>query len=242
MSEMGNEGFKWFFGIAEDVAGDEHQLYRVKVRVLSEHDDLATEDLPWASVTLPTTSSTFQGASDTPAIAAGTMVFGFFADGARKQMPIVIATLPIAPDANKHSLSMLARGEQIIEKNPIGPEPESSYAAQYPFNKVTVSRAGHVIEVDDTPGAERLHVYHKSGSYVEIAPDGTVVIKSAADKYDITTGNSTIYVEGDCTIDAKKVKFTGEIEAEEATIGGIKFTTHKHQGVQPGSGVSGGPQ
>lgn len=242
MSELGDEGFKWFFGVVEDVANDEHKLFRVRVRVINEHDGLATEELPWASVTLPTTSSTFDGASDTPAIAVGAMVFGFFADGARKQMPIVIATLPLAAKGG-HSLSMLAMGEQILDKKLLGPEPTPTFAAQYPFNKVTTTRAGHVIEVDDTPGAERLHVYHKSGSYVEIGPDGTMVIKSAKDKYDVTTGNAMFYVTGECTIDAPTVKMTGDLDVQgDATIGGIKFSSHKHTGVQTGSSVTGAPQ
>lgn len=189
------ESFHWFFGIVEDVANDEYKLYRVKVRVLNEHDNVATDDLPWASVMLPTTSSTFQGASDTPALAVGAMVFGFFADGGKRQLPIVVASLPVFTDndENKHSLSMLARGKQTLEKELIGPEPESPYAAEYPFNKVTTTRAGHVIELDDTEGAERIHIYHKSGSYVEIGPDGRVIIKSANDSFHITNGESTLY-------------------------------------------------
>ncbi|HET8688098.1 MAG TPA: hypothetical protein VFM18_15795, partial [Methanosarcina sp.] len=41
----------------------------------------------------------------------------------------------------------------------------SPYNATYPNNKVYESPTGHVIEIDDTPNSERLHVYHKSGSY-----------------------------------------------------------------------------
>lgn len=245
MNTMGADGFFWFFGIVEDVANDEFKLYRVRVRVLNEHDDNKTEELPWASVMLPTTSSTFQGASDTPALSVGAMVFGFFADGSQKQMPIVVASLPIFTDKddNKHSLSMLARGQQIIEKQLVGPEPESPFAAQYPFNRVISTRSGHVIELDDTEGAERVHIYHKSGSYVEIGPDGTTVIKSVTDKYDITDGNATFYVSGDATFECSNVKFTGDIEVEgEATIGGIAFTTHKHGQVQSGSSTTGEPQ
>jgi len=56
-------------------------------------------------------------------------------------------------------------------------EPETPYAAKYPFNHVYESEAGHYQEIDDTPGAERLHSYHRSGTFNEIHPDGTQVNK-----------------------------------------------------------------
>ena len=43
--------------------------------------------------------------------------------------------------------------------------PDTSYAAEYPFNQVSVSRSGHERHVDDTPGAERLREAHKSGTF-----------------------------------------------------------------------------
>ena len=45
----------------------------------------------------------------------------------------------------------------------------------YPNNKVKRTTSGHVIEIDDTPGAERLHVVHKTGTSIEIQPSGDVV-------------------------------------------------------------------
>lgn len=47
-------------------------------------------------------------------------------------------------------------------------EPEPTYAARYPYNHVFESESGHIVEFDDTPNAERIHVYHKSGTYFEI--------------------------------------------------------------------------
>ena len=62
-------------------------------------------------------------------------------------------------------------------------EPETPYAAKYPFNHVYESESGHFIEVDDTPGAERLHWYHRSGTFREIHPDGTQVTKVKKSDY-----------------------------------------------------------
>lgn len=68
-------------------------------------------------------------------------------------------------------------------------EPASPYAAKYPFNHVYASESGHFIEIDDTPKAERLHWYHRSGTFREIHPNGTLVDKSVKDSYDISTGD-----------------------------------------------------
>ena len=35
------------------------------------------------------------------------------------------------------------------------------YNAQYPFNHVMETESGHVLEFDDTPHSERIHIYHK---------------------------------------------------------------------------------
>lgn len=74
----------------------------------------------------------------------------------------------------------------------------------YPENVVYESPSGHVVEFDDTPGNERIHVYHRTGSYYQIGPDGDVTIKSVRDHYQITTeddykqvgGNQTETVQG----------------------------------------------
>ena len=64
-------------------------------------------------------------------------------------------------------------------------EPVSSYDAVYPYNHVHVSESGHAIEIDDTPTAERLHWYHRSGSYREMGPLGNIVDKSTQDIFDV---------------------------------------------------------
>ena len=57
-------------------------------------------------------------------------------------------------------------------------EPYSEAFPQYPQNKVYESNSGHIIEVDDSSGAERIHVYHRKGSFIEIYPNGTVHVKA----------------------------------------------------------------
>lgn len=57
-------------------------------------------------------------------------------------------------------------------------EPPSPYNAKHPYNKVQKTESGHIIEYDDTPGAERINIQHRSGSYVEMDKNGAIVIKS----------------------------------------------------------------
>ena len=68
-------------------------------------------------------------------------------------------------------------------------EPRGKAAPQYPFNKVYESQSGHCIELDDTPGAERIMIFHMSGSYIEMHMDGDVVIKAHKDLFLLAGGS-----------------------------------------------------
>lgn len=96
-------------------------------------------------------------------------------------------------------------------------QPESSFKAQYPFNKVTQTESGHIIEIDDTPGAERIHIYHRSGTFLEIDPNGSIVSRTMGSEYKIidkngyiaisgkanvsVTGSCNVHVGGDCNLE-----------------------------------------
>lgn len=79
-------------------------------------------------------------------------------------------------------------------------EPTTPYAAQFPYNKVQQTESGHVIELDDTPGAERVHFFHRSGSFIEFHPNGTVVYKNMKDGYNLTMGDHHVKVSGKCHV------------------------------------------
>lgn len=68
-------------------------------------------------------------------------------------------------------------------------QPASTYAAVYPHNQVYESESGHIVEFDDTEGAERIHIRHKSGTRTEITANG--------DQLAITKGNNTIIIDAD---------------------------------------------
>ena len=64
----------------------------------------------------------------------------------------------------------------------------------YPFNHVRMSESGHVEEWDDTPSAERMHRYHKSGTFEEIQQDGTKIVKVVGSDYEIVMGVKDVYI------------------------------------------------
>ena len=76
-------------------------------------------------------------------------------------------------------------------------QPNSAYSARYPFNHVYESESGHLIERDDTPGKERLHWYHRSGTFTEFHPAGMRVDRTNAHRYNIVTGNYESIISGE---------------------------------------------
>ena len=66
------------------------------------------------------------------------------------------------------------------------PDPILIYNAKYPYNKVMESESGHIIEIDDTLGHERIHTFHRSGTFDEMQPNGDRVMKTFGNSYRIT--------------------------------------------------------
>lgn len=70
-----------------------------------------------------------------------------------------------------------------------------------PYNQTIDSEAGHSIQLDDTPGRERVRIQHgKSKNFIEMHPNGDQVIKVFGENFDITIGKKNVYVSGVCNI------------------------------------------
>jgi hypothetical protein len=69
--------------------------------------------------------------------------------------------------------------------------------SQYPLNQVQETESGHVIEIDDTPGGERILIKHRTGAGMELRADGSVLISSLKQKIEVTAGDQTVIVEGE---------------------------------------------
>lgn len=83
-------------------------------------------------------------------------------------------------------------------------EKESAFNVEkqphYPFNHVTQTESGHIFEMDDTPKRERVKLMHRTGTYIEMSPDGDEVHKIFGNGLEITVKNKDVIVQGDCTL------------------------------------------
>lgn len=91
-------------------------------------------------------------------------------------------------------------------------EPESAantdFQPRYPFNQVHQTESGHMFEMDDTRDRERVRLTHRTGTFIEMHPNGDEVHKVYGDGYEITIkdrnilvkGKMNITVEGDCVM------------------------------------------
>ena len=166
--------FTWFTGIVKDI-NDPKNLNRVKVQALGFYDDsIAVDDLPWATVMMPVTSASLKGVGGNHHLEVGSWVVGFFRDGPSAQDPMVMGSIATqtsgTPDIPKRSYpnpSIAAKAKALLLEGPI---PSVN-------NKVYESKAGHLIEVDNTDGKERIKITHgKTNSFIEFTSSGKIRI------------------------------------------------------------------
>ena len=114
----------------------------------------------------------------------------------------------LAPDRNKSVPSIPPSiGGSVRSQGSDGPawdERESEYAAQYPYNHVRESESGHTWECDDTPGAERISEYHRSGTNYEIFPDGSKVERIVRDNYTVILKDNHVQIDGNAYVTVDK--------------------------------------
>lgn len=162
-----------YFGRIEDI-NDEAKLGRYRVRVFHVHaESIPVENLPWSVALIPTTSSSTSGIGTTPRLILGTNVLGCFLDE-YKQHFVIMGTFFGQNDLPEIALE------------------------NYPKNQVTVSESGHLIEIDDTPDKERIHINHRSGSRIEFQPNGDIIL-AYKDKSELST-NSSVIINGDSSL------------------------------------------
>lgn len=83
--------------------------------------------------------------------------------------------------------------------------PESTFEAEYPYNQSTITRSGHEVHINDTPGKESLRVAHTIGSYVEIDKAGRTVINSVGKAYYYMCDGFSTTVDGHYDLKVKGV-------------------------------------
>ena len=75
-------------------------------------------------------------------------------------------------------------------------------SAKYPTNHVFETESGHYVEFDDTEGNERIHLFHKMGTFIEIDSSGNMIIKTVGNVTNIVAGNMDVYVKGNYSVSA----------------------------------------
>lgn len=99
-------------------------------------------------------------------------------------------TIPFKPPAEEGE-DPPERGEPL----PIQ-EPPSPFGGKYPDVIVFKSLSGHLMEMDDTKGEERIQIFHRIGSYREIRRDGSVVDKAIGSSREIVTDDKILHILG----------------------------------------------
>ena len=114
-------------------------------------------------------------------------------------------------------------------------------SSQYPYNHVHETESGHIREIDDSPGSERLFTQHMSGTFEEIHPDGSKVVKIVGDNYEIVAGASNVSITGNVNLTVagtvrELIRGDYHLEVE----GNYTQKIHKNHRVKVGAGESGG--
>lgn len=152
--------------------------------------------------------------------------------------------IPTATKPNLSTVSTTSKAETLStfsEPDPKGLKVDTSpyTSAEYPYNHVYESESGHITEIDDTPGGERLYRQHKSGTYEEIVADGTKTVKVFGDNYELTAGANNVFVKGNINLTCsgtKRERIDGDYILE---VGG-DFTRKIHKNEQVKIGATGG--
>lgn len=184
---------------------------------------IPTNELPWAIAANSLEGGSVSGIGKSAVPVQGSWVALFFIGGNHNN-PVYFATISGMPQnlANSEEgfndpdgvypnvigepdWNKEARGEGTIKDiknaNLETYEPSSQADPEYPYNDVYEGQGnGLIIEHDNTPDGERWHVFHKaSKSYLEIHPNGDMVMKSTNNKFEITTKDRKIFVKGNDT-------------------------------------------
>lgn len=229
---------------------DESNSGKVKVRVHPIHDGIQEDHLPWAIMADSSFSSSGVGGANIPQI--GSIVWVFFEQDDHR-FPVMFAGSPAiannvpdipvsAYDADKAVSDTIAPNKKTGVPTASGgswDEPDYNPTPKYPENHVIKTKY-HLIEMDDTDGNSRVHIYHRSGSREEILDngdrvthsknttevvegdsktlvDGKYILTVTSDGEILINGNLVLKVDGDVDIEAggdAKIKSGGNTDVE----------------------------
>ena len=109
--------------------------------------------------------------------------------------------------------------------NTVKEDYDRGLAPKYPYNHMIESEAGHVLEMDDTPNHERLHLYHRSGSRIEFMPKGDAVMKVMNNSYEVILKDKKILIAGSADIELANGDYNLITKKGNTDDGGNVFIT-----------------
>ena len=176
---------------------DPEMLAKVQVRITGIHSDSqerdfegsSTADLPWAEVIGGTDFGLINGVGTSSVLQVGTLVWLLLEDDDPNR-PIIIGVIKGITngesDINKNARAIT--DGVISKKNSTLDYLETAQPTSvYPENHVIESASGHMIELDDTPGAERVQIIDKNGNYSEMNLTA-YIDKAVKDKINVVMG------------------------------------------------------
>lgn len=108
--------------------------------------------------------------------------------------------VPTAKPANVSTLDTSKPESYFSEKTWDMPSPEDYINVQYPDNSARCTKSGHVIELDDSPGYERISEFHRSGTYREVLASGDQINVITGKNYTIIASNDNVYIKGNVNL------------------------------------------
>ena len=100
----------------------------------------------------------------------------------------------------RKKLDSVVTGLSVANGGPTWSQSPTGYNPTYPFNHVTQTESGHIIELDDSEGAERINIHHKAGTFIEIDNNGSQVNRIVGNNYTIVDNDGYIYIKGSCVV------------------------------------------
>lgn len=191
---------------------DEKEAGRCQIRVFGVHTDekfkvndngIPTEELPWAEPATPI----YGGVSNVGVYGVpcqGAHVFLFFEAG-NPMAPRYFATAPGIPYVKNNPDKGFNDPDGEYPKTDKLRRPDwskgKSSTSIYPNSYVTETRCGHIVEMDDTPGSERIIIKHgKTGATIEFTPEGSIKIDSKSNTNKESSGSKETFITGKYTI------------------------------------------
>ena len=208
--------FTWFIGSVVDI-NDPLFSNRVKVMPYGFYDEAIDKShLNWSTVMMPNTSASFKGFGSNHELMVGSWVVGFFRDGPSAQDAVILGSIASTTDGTI----------DIPVEAQLNP----------PTNKVHKTEAGHIIEIDNTPGAERVHIKHTSGSFLRMEADGTINMSSSNQTVNIV-GNTSI--TGTLNV-SSTTHSVGDVSTDAGNAPTLATHTHTTTSMDTGSGSNSG--